>query len=195
MTADLYLVKWAQFKTLLRFLVRKALSGVISKSWVSGSHLISSSKALMQIWACFIAEIFMHCFHRSLFPQLFYPTMQRPIVSFQVFCPLISLKVYLDALNWSLLLLSLYIYHLEEEFVRSSSPQRHTSGGEAGRVRGGETVRRLEQKRERETVKVEEEDRRSADHLKGLKNVSGFITPAVFSLLYVLEDLKNAAKY
>lgn len=39
----------------------------------SGSHLISSSKALMQIWACFIAEIFMHCFHRSLFPQCIGP--------------------------------------------------------------------------------------------------------------------------
>lgn len=146
------------------------------QTWMLGSPLISSSKALMQIWACFIAEIFMHCFHRSLFPQLLYPTMQRPIVSFQVFCPLISLKVYLDALNWSLLLLSLYIYHLEEEFVRWSWPQRHTAGGEAGRVRGGETV-------EGETVKVEEDERRSTDHLKGLKNVSGFITLAVCSLL------------
>lgn len=53
---------------------------------------------------------------------------------------------------------------------------RHSAGGEAGRVRGGETVRRLEQKRKRQ-VKVEEEEMHSAHHLKGLKNVSGFITP------------------
>ncbi len=104
----------------------------------------------------------------ALFPQISFPTAPlshnaaAPIVSFQVFCPLTSLKVYLDALNWSPLLLSLYIYHLEEEFVRWSWPQRHTAGGEAGRVTGGETV------------KVEEDERRSADHLKDLKNVSGF---------------------